>query len=814
LDDSPFHLPEAPRPWPDAPVRRAAVSGFGFGGTNAHVVAEAVPAPARGTGTAPAGARQSAHVLTLSADTAYGLRELCAQWVEFLPTLRGRPEELADVCATARLARPHRAERLAVVGEDADALTAALRARLLTPGGTGGPGATGVPGAAAPAGTNRATVSVRPEAAAAPPAWLTALDRSTPAVHDVVRRFETATGTPLAAFSGELLRILSGVALAIALRDLGLPDDAVDLPPGWDAVAAFARGRVPLEQALGDVLRRAGDPARDAGRPDTAGRDVGARLAGVHDERTAAAVLAAVAADLFEAGRDIDWATFQKAAGAAWSKRLLPFAQPRGRALNLAEPLRSAEPGSPAELVDDGGPAGYTYARVFSPGEAPIAQHSVYRTLMLPGVAWFDFLREGAALRGEPFHGALDVLFHRPLIPAGARRVVGRVDGDGRFRVEDGETGDVFVTGRLATRAEPAPRLPVGDLLADCAGSAVHAGSGLYRWLRRIGYHHGRYYRNISWVASLPDGGTLARIEGPRQRELNPIDVQLFPGLLDSVTVAAIDPANPVFGTADASAFIPLSVGRLDVLGPLDEAAYVRTEIAFWNDEACRVTQTVTDESGTPLLVFGDMASKRVPALAFREDTAAGTVPGTSAAPAASAAPQTSAVPAAAAAPPVDAPAPAVAAPLPVEPAPVAHAPAQGAPAAEPAPAAFGTPSARALAWFLALTGTSEEHADTEFLSAGFDSVGLVALSERISQEHDLSLYPTVFFEYATPRQFADFLTEEAPELVDRLPSPSTPGAPPAAAAEAAPAAPQAPTAQPLPTAPVAPEVPAAGGPR
>ncbi|MEU2079498.1 beta-ketoacyl synthase N-terminal-like domain-containing protein [Streptomyces sp. NPDC013489] len=819
LDQSPFHLPEATLPWPDVPVRRAAVSGFGFGGTNAHVVAEAVPAPARRNPTAPTGARQPVHVLTLSADTAYGLRELCAQWVEFLPSLRGGPEELADVCATARLARPHRAARLAVVGEDAAELTAALRAKLLAPGPTasGAPGATGATGA----GTSRPTVSVRPEAASAPPAWLTALDSSTPAVHDVVRQFETATGTPLATFSGELLRILSGIALAIALRDLGLPRDAVDLPPGWEPVADFVRGSLPLEQALGDILRGDGDPAREAERPGAAGRDVGARLAGARDGRTAAAALAAVAAELFEAGRDIDWAAFQQTTGAAWSKRLLPVAQPRGRALNLAEPLRSAEPGSPAELVSDEGPAGYTYARVFGPGEVPIAQHSVYRTLMLPGVAWFDFLREGSALRGEPFHGALDILFHRPLIPTGARRVVGRVDGDGRFRVEDGETGDVFVTGRLAARAEPAPRLPVGALLADCAGSAVHAGSGLYRWLRRIGYHHGRYYRNISWVASLPDGGTLARIEGPRQRELNPPGVQLFPGLLDSVTVAAIDPANPVFGTADASAFIPLSVGRLDVLGPLDDAAYVRTEIAFWNDEACRVTQTVTDESGTPLLVFGDMSSKRVPALAFREDTTTGSAPEAAAAPA----PAT--VRAAVSATPAADPAPAVAAPLPVEPLPAAVvvgvadglADAEGAPAAEPAPAVFSTPSARALAWFLALTGTSEEHADTEFLSAGFDSVGLVALSERISQEHDLSLYPTVFFEYATPRQFADFLTEEAPELVDRLPSPSAPAAPsttagPAATAvpatTAGPVAPEAPAVQAVPTPTVASVVPAA----
>ncbi|WP_211362665.1 polyketide synthase dehydratase domain-containing protein, partial [Streptomyces chryseus] len=459
-------------------------------------------------------------------------------------------------------------------------------------------------------GSPRAAVSVRPGAAAAPPGWLSALCRSTPAVQEVVGLFEAATGTRLAEFSGELLRICSGVALAIALRELGLPEGAVDLPEGWEAVGDFVRGRVPLEHALADVLRHDSGPAhtaQDHGGAD--GHELTARLAGARDEREVAAVLAALAAELFQAGQDIDWAAFQKAMGTGWSKCLLPSAQPRGRALNLAEPLRSAEPGAPAELVSDRGADGYTFSRVFGPAEAPIAQHAVYRTLMLPGVAWFDFLREGTALRGEPFHGALDILFHRPLIPSGARRVVGRVDADGRFRVEDAESGELFVTGRLAAgpRTVPPAPVPLTALLADCVDSAVHAGSGLYRWLRRIGYHHGRYYRNISWVASLPDGGTLARIEGARQREMNPPGVHLFPGLLDSVTVAAIDPANPVFGAADASAFIPLSVGRLDVLGPLDDAAYVRTEIAFWNDEACRVTQTVTDAEGEPLLVFGDM---------------------------------------------------------------------------------------------------------------------------------------------------------------------------------------------------------------
>ncbi|WP_329440277.1 acyltransferase domain-containing protein [Streptomyces sp. NBC_01426] len=770
LADSPFHLPDTARPWPGAPVRRAAVSGFGFGGTNAHVVVEAAPDPA-GVPAGPAATdtrTRPVHVLPLSADSPYALRELAAQWLEFLPTLADRPGGLGDACATARLARPHRAERTAVVGADADQLAAALRAWLLTP-------------ATPPAhtlGRPHTVVSIRPEAAAAPPAWLFALDRSTPAVHEVVGLFEAATGTSPAEFSGELLRILSAVALAIALRERGVPEGALDLPPGWEAVGDFAWGRVPLERALADVLRGAADPDHDT-RVGPAGHDVGEMLAPARDEREVDRVLARIAAELFRAGRDIDWPAFQQATGAAWNKRLLPHAQPRGRALNLAEPLRSAEPGSPAELVSDEGAAGYTYARVFGPAEAPIAQHAVYRTLMLPGVAWFDFLREGAALRGEPFHGARDVLFHRPLIASGARRVIGRVVADGRFRIEDAESGEPYVTGRLADAhpSEPPLPVPLAGLLADCARSTVHAGSGLYRWLRRIGYHHGRYYRNISWVASLPDGGTLARIEGARQREMNPPGVHLFPGLLDSVTVAAIDPANPVFGAADATAFIPLSVGRLDVLGPLDEAAYVRTEIAFWNDEACRVTQTVTDEAGTPLLVFADMSSKRVPVEAF----AAGEPPAPAESPASTsiaARPPAPAEPASpiAAQPPAPAPTSVRPAPAPTLARP-APAPTPARPVATPAPAAPAATSrpVRALAWFLALTGTPEEHADTEFLSAGFDSVGLVTLSERISQEHGLSLYPTVFFEYPTPRQFAEFLAEEAPALVDAQATPTDP---------------------------------------
>ncbi|WP_234373201.1 polyketide synthase [Streptomyces sp. H-KF8] len=186
LADSPFRLPTAPTPWPDTPLRRAAVSGFGFGGTNAHVVAEAVPPTARPAPDGPGGPGErgdgggpsrEVHVLPLSADTPYALRELVAQWAEFLPTVA---DDLDHVCATARLARPHRSERVAVLGADATELASALRAWLLrpdTPGRTpdGAPGhVSGAPGSAGH------PVRVRPEAGEAPPAWLVALDASVP----------------------------------------------------------------------------------------------------------------------------------------------------------------------------------------------------------------------------------------------------------------------------------------------------------------------------------------------------------------------------------------------------------------------------------------------------------------------------------------------------------------------------------------------------------------------------------------------------------------------------------------------------------
>ncbi|MFE6286675.1 SDR family NAD(P)-dependent oxidoreductase [Streptomyces sp. NPDC057877] len=133
--DTPFRLPAQPEPWP-SPVdpdegrplpRRAAVSAFGAGGANAHVVIEEF------TGAHPVDDRADSGPLAvpLSARSADRLRELAGRLAGHL---RARPgASLADVAHTLRTGRRAMTHRLALVtadtGELADALDAFAEGR-------------------------------------------------------------------------------------------------------------------------------------------------------------------------------------------------------------------------------------------------------------------------------------------------------------------------------------------------------------------------------------------------------------------------------------------------------------------------------------------------------------------------------------------------------------------------------------------------------------------------------------------------------------------------------------------------------------
>jgi acyl transferase domain-containing protein/acyl carrier protein len=119
LDRSRLFVPTEKHSWP--PGRRsAAVSSFGFGGTNAHVILEEAPRLEASASLSDT----SAQLLTLSARTPAALAALGRRYVRHLRTRH--EQAFGDVCFTANTSRTHFAERLALVASTREEAAAAL----------------------------------------------------------------------------------------------------------------------------------------------------------------------------------------------------------------------------------------------------------------------------------------------------------------------------------------------------------------------------------------------------------------------------------------------------------------------------------------------------------------------------------------------------------------------------------------------------------------------------------------------------------------------------------------------------------------
>ncbi|MGI9610164.1 MAG: type I polyketide synthase, partial [Acidimicrobiia bacterium] len=117
---SPFFVANELTPWPTGhPVRRAAVSSFGLGGTNAHIIVEEPPA----TVTA-APAERRPELFVLSAATPEALDQAATDLADHL---RDHDElEPADVAHTLAVGRRPLAYRRGVVADDLDGVANAL----------------------------------------------------------------------------------------------------------------------------------------------------------------------------------------------------------------------------------------------------------------------------------------------------------------------------------------------------------------------------------------------------------------------------------------------------------------------------------------------------------------------------------------------------------------------------------------------------------------------------------------------------------------------------------------------------------------
>ncbi|MDE3155813.1 MAG: SDR family NAD(P)-dependent oxidoreductase, partial [Acidobacteriota bacterium] len=117
--NSPFVVNDRLRDWPAAATpRRAGVSAFGIGGTNAHVVLEEAPA------AGPSGPSRDTQIVVLSARSEPALGRAAEQLDEHLRAHPG--DRIADVAFTltqGRRAFPH---RLAVLGSDATGVRSGL----------------------------------------------------------------------------------------------------------------------------------------------------------------------------------------------------------------------------------------------------------------------------------------------------------------------------------------------------------------------------------------------------------------------------------------------------------------------------------------------------------------------------------------------------------------------------------------------------------------------------------------------------------------------------------------------------------------
>jgi malonyl CoA-acyl carrier protein transacylase len=112
-DELPIKVPTQSTPWLRSERPRiAGISGFGYSGTNAHVIVAQAPVMAH---KASQRDNRPTHLLTLSAKHENALTELATHYIDYLSS--EDTAAIADICYTANVGRTHFENRLAVVGK-------------------------------------------------------------------------------------------------------------------------------------------------------------------------------------------------------------------------------------------------------------------------------------------------------------------------------------------------------------------------------------------------------------------------------------------------------------------------------------------------------------------------------------------------------------------------------------------------------------------------------------------------------------------------------------------------------------------------
>ncbi|OKJ97253.1 hypothetical protein AMK33_30180 [Streptomyces sp. CB02400] len=255
LDPAALRISDDTRTWRG--TRRAGVSSFGIGGTNAHLVIEQPPQPAVRPAPVPAAAP-----VVLSGRTPQALRDQARQWAHWLTE---HPDTtLTDLAWTTTRHRRHFAERASVAGPDLPTVVEGLTALAQDRPDASVTLATARPGK---------VVFVFPGQGSQWPGMARRLLTESPAFADTVARCDEAlrpwTGWSVLGLLQDEDRIAWDrldiaqpvlftmyLALAAAMRDLGLEAQAVVGHSQGEIPAAVVAGSLTLEEGARIVAER------------------------------------------------------------------------------------------------------------------------------------------------------------------------------------------------------------------------------------------------------------------------------------------------------------------------------------------------------------------------------------------------------------------------------------------------------------------------------------------------------------------------------------------------------------------------------